>query len=128
MLASLNHSNIAHIYGLERGEGTSALVMELVEGPTLAVRIAQGALPTDEALNVAVQIAAGLEAAHERGIVHRDLKPSNVKLQTRRHRQGARLRDREGARSPGDERLAGAGLDHAGDDGSSVSCSGRPPT
>ncbi len=80
VLASLNHANIAHIYGLERGEGTTALVMELVEGPTLAVRIAQGALPADEALNVALQIAAGLEAAHERGIVHRDLKPSNVKL------------------------------------------------
>jgi serine/threonine-protein kinase len=79
-LASLNHPNIAHIYGLERGDGITALVMELVEGPTLADRIAQGPIPADEALNVAMQIAAALEAAHERGIVHRDLKPANIKL------------------------------------------------
>jgi serine/threonine-protein kinase len=80
VLASLNHANIAQIYGLERSEGTTALVIELVEGPTLADRIAQGALPPNEALNVALQIAAALEAAHEQGIVHRDLKPANVKL------------------------------------------------
>jgi serine/threonine protein kinase len=80
VLASLNHANIAQIYGLERGEGTTALVMELVDGPTLADRIAQGALPPNEALDIAQQIAAALEAAHEQGIVHRDLKPANVKL------------------------------------------------
>ena len=80
VLASLNHPNIAQIYGIERGEGTTALVMELVDGPTLAVRIAQGPLPKDEALDIALQIVSALEAAHEQGIVHRDLKPSNVKL------------------------------------------------
>jgi serine/threonine-protein kinase len=82
ILASLNHANIAQIYGLERSEGNTALVMELVEGPTLALRIAQGALPVDEALDVALQIAAALEAAHEQGIVHRDLKPANVTLKS----------------------------------------------
>jgi Tol biopolymer transport system component len=79
-LASLNHPNIAHIYGLERSDGTTALAIELVEGPTLAERIAEGPLPVDEALGIAGQIADALEAAHERGIVHRDLKPANVKL------------------------------------------------
>ena len=79
-LATLNHPNIAAIYGLERSGATSALVMELVEGPTLADRIAQGAIPVDEAVPIAVQIARGLEAAHEHGIVHRDLKPANVKV------------------------------------------------
>ena len=79
-LASLNHPNIAQIYGLERAEGKTAIVMELVEGPTLADRIAQGPLPADEALNVAMQILAALEAAHERQIIHRDLKPANIKL------------------------------------------------
>ena len=64
VLASLNHTNIAQIYGLERSDGRSALVMELVEGMTLAERIAQGPLPPNEALSVALQIAAGLEAAH----------------------------------------------------------------
>jgi Tol biopolymer transport system component len=81
-LASLNHVNIAHIYGLERSEGTTALAMELVAGPTLAERIEQGPIPPDEALNIALQIADGLEAAHARGIVHRDLKPANIKLAT----------------------------------------------
>ena len=79
-LASLNHANIAQIHGLERVGGKTAIVMELVEGPTLADRIAQNPIPPDEALNIAMQIADGLEAAHERGIVHRDLKPSNIKL------------------------------------------------
>ena len=79
-LAALNHANIAQIFGLERSGGTLALAMELVEGTTLAERIAQGPLPVDEALGVANQIAAALEAAHTRGIVHRDLKPANVKL------------------------------------------------
>jgi len=79
-LASLNHTNIAQIYGLERSHGTTALVMELVEGPTLADRIAQGAIPIDEALPIAKQIAEAFEAAHEQGIIHRDLKPANIKL------------------------------------------------
>jgi serine/threonine protein kinase len=80
VLASLNHPNIAAIYGLEDADGVKALVMELVEGPTLADRIAQGPLPLDEALPIAKQIAEALEAAHEQGIVHRDLKPANVKV------------------------------------------------
>ena len=80
VLASLNHPNIGGIYGLEESNGTTALVLELVPGPTLAERIARGPLPLDEALRLAGQIALALEAAHERGIVHRDLKPANVKL------------------------------------------------
>jgi Tol biopolymer transport system component len=80
VLASLNHPNIAHVYGLEEGDGTKALVMELVEGPTLADRIAQGPIPLDDALPIARQIAEALEAAHEQGIIHRDLKPANVKV------------------------------------------------
>jgi Tol biopolymer transport system component len=79
-LAALNHPNIAQIHGLEKSAGTIALVMELVEGPTLADRIAQGAIPVDEALPIAKQIAEALEAAHEQGIIHRDLKPANVKV------------------------------------------------
>jgi serine/threonine protein kinase len=79
-LAALNHPHICGIYGVEGANGVSALVLELVEGPTLAERIAQGAIPTDEALSIARQIAEALEAAHEQGIVHRDLKPSNIKL------------------------------------------------
>src|ERR687897_2580005 len=85
-LASLNHPHIAAVYGLEDVQSTApshaskALVMELVEGPTLADRIVQGPLPVDEALAVARQIAAALEAAHEQGIVHRDLKPANIKV------------------------------------------------
>ena len=78
VLASLNHPNIAHLYGIETDGGTKALVMELVEGPTLADRIATGPMSIDEALAVARQIVEALEAAHDRGIVHRDLKPSNV--------------------------------------------------
>src|SRR5512145_2856289 len=80
VLASLNHPNIAAIYGLERSNGVTALVMELVEGPTLADRIAQGPIPVDEALPIARQIAEALEAAHEQGIIHRDLKPANIKV------------------------------------------------
>ena len=79
-LASLNHPNIAIIHGLEKTDGIRALVMELVEGPTLADRIAQGPIPIDEALPIAKQIAEALEAAHEQGIIHRDLKPANVKV------------------------------------------------
>jgi eukaryotic-like serine/threonine-protein kinase len=80
VLASLNHPNIGAIYGFEESNGTQALVLELVEGPTLADRIAPGPLPLDEALPVAKQIAEALEAAHEQGIIHRDLKPANIKL------------------------------------------------
>ena len=80
VLATLNHPNIAQIHGLEKSAGVTALVMELVEGPTLADRIAHGAIPFDEALLVAKQIADALDAAHEQGIVHRDLKPANIKV------------------------------------------------
>ena len=80
VLARLNHPNIASIYGLEKSDGTAALVMELVEGPTLADRIAQGPIPVDDALSIAKQIAEAVEAAHEQGIVHRDLKPANIKV------------------------------------------------
>jgi serine/threonine protein kinase len=79
-LATLNHPNIAIVHGFEKGDGIRALVMELVEGPTLADRLAQGPLPVDEALPIAKQIAEALEAAHEQGIIHRDLKPANIKL------------------------------------------------
>ena len=80
VLASLNHPNIGSIYGLEEAEGVRALVLELIEGPTLADRIAQGPIPLDEALPIATQIAEALEAAHEQGVIHRDLKPANVKV------------------------------------------------
>jgi len=80
MLAALNHPNIAHIHGFEDSGGIHALVMELVDGPTLAERIAPGPIPLTEALTIATQIAQALEAAHEQGIVHRDLKPANVKV------------------------------------------------
>jgi eukaryotic-like serine/threonine-protein kinase len=80
VLASLNHPNIAAIYGVEEATGATALVLELVEGPTLDERIKQGRLPADEAVAIARQIAEALEFAHERGVVHRDLKPANVKL------------------------------------------------
>ena len=79
-LASLNHPNIAVIYGLEESGGRKFLVMELVPGETLAERIARGAIPVDEALGIASQIADASETAHESGIVHRDLKPANIKL------------------------------------------------
>jgi Tol biopolymer transport system component len=80
LLAQLHHPNIASIFGLEESAGVRALVMELVEGPTLAERVASGPLPLDDALGIARQIAEALEEAHEKGIVHRDLKPQNVKL------------------------------------------------
>jgi serine/threonine-protein kinase len=79
-LASLNHPNIAAIYGLEDSGDGRALVMELVEGPTLADRVKSGPLPVDEAVLIAKQISEGLEYAHERGVVHRDLKPANIKV------------------------------------------------
>ncbi len=80
VLASLNHPNIASIYGLEESDGVHCLVLELVEGPTLAERIQEGAVPLEEALTIATQIAEALEAAHEKGVIHRDLKPANVKV------------------------------------------------
>jgi hypothetical protein len=82
VLAALNHPNIAQIHGIERVDGQLALVLELVEGPTLADRIEKGAIPIGEALQIGKQIADALEAAHEKGIVHRDLKPSNIKVRT----------------------------------------------
>jgi eukaryotic-like serine/threonine-protein kinase len=80
LLASLTHPHIATLYGLEDAGGQHCLVMEFVEGETLAERIGRGALPVSEALQAAAQIAAALDAAHEHGIVHRDLKPANVKI------------------------------------------------
>ena len=79
-LASLNHPNIASIYGLEHTEGIHYLVLELIEGETLAERIARGPIPVDESIEIASEIALALEEAHEKGIVHRDLKPANIKL------------------------------------------------
>lgn len=80
VLASLNHPHIAQAFGLEESGGVSAIVMEFVEGPTLADRVGRGTIPVDEALPIARQIALALEAAHEQGVVHRDLKPANVKI------------------------------------------------
>src|SRR5262245_54297910 len=80
VLASLNHPNIAQIYGLEESDNTRCIVMELVEGETLQDRLKRGPIPLDDALPIAKQIAEALEAAHEQGIVHRDLKPANIKL------------------------------------------------
>jgi Tol biopolymer transport system component len=80
VLAALNHPNVAAIYGLEESDGVTALVLELVEGQTLAERIASGALPVEDVIGVGRQIAEALEAAHDKGIIHRDLKPANVKL------------------------------------------------
>src|SRR5260221_4068449 len=85
LLATLNHPNIAAVYGLEQspssaGEPTTAIAMELVDGQTLADRIARGPLPIDDALDIARQIADALEFAHDRGVVHRDLKPANIKI------------------------------------------------
>jgi len=80
LLASLNHPNIAMLHGLEESGATRALVMELVEGPTLAERLHAGAIPLDEAVPIARQIAEALEYAHDHGVMHRDLKPANIKL------------------------------------------------
>ena len=79
-LASLSHPHIAAIYAVEKSGGTLALVMELIEGEDLSQHIARGAIPLDEALPIAKQIAEALEAAHEQGIIHRDLKPANIKV------------------------------------------------
>src|SRR5438128_10625489 len=80
VLASLNHPNIAAIYDLQEANGSRYLVMELVEGETLAERLQRGPIPVEEALDIAKNICEALEAAHEKGIVHRDLKPANVKI------------------------------------------------
>jgi serine/threonine protein kinase len=80
VLAALNHPNIAAVYGIEEGAGVLGIVLELVEGETLADRIARGALPAGEALAMAGQLIDALEAAHDRGIVHRDLKPANIRI------------------------------------------------
>jgi serine/threonine protein kinase len=80
LLASLNHPNIAAIYGLEEADGTHFLVMELIEGDTLRDRIKSGPIPVEEALKLALQMAEALEAAHENGVIHRDLKPANIKV------------------------------------------------
>jgi len=80
VLASLDHPNIGQIYGIEEAGQTKALVLQLIEGPTLAERIAQGPIPVEDALKIALQMAEGLEAAHEKGVIHRDLKPANVKI------------------------------------------------
>src|SRR5262244_2384973 len=80
VLASLNHPNIAAIYDLQESNGSRFLILELIEGETLADRIARGPIPVEEALDIAKYICEALEAAHEKGIVHRDLKPANVKI------------------------------------------------
>jgi serine/threonine protein kinase len=80
VLAALNHPHIAAIYGLERSDGVTALIMELVEGPMLADRIDEGPIPVEETIAIARQISEGLEAAHSQGIIHRDLKPANIKV------------------------------------------------
>ena len=84
MLASLNHPNIGTIYGLEEADGVRALVLELIEGPTLADRVSQGPIPIDEALPIARQIAEALEAAHEQGVIHRDLNGETQTMNIRR--------------------------------------------
>ncbi len=80
LLAALNHPGIATLHGFEEAEGKPFLVMELVEGETLAERIARGPIPEQEALQLSIQIAEALEAAHEKGVIHRDLKPANIKV------------------------------------------------
>ena len=96
VLASLNHPDIAAIHGLEETDGAKALVMELVNGQTLAERIAQGPIPLEEALLIARQIAEAVDAAHERGVIHRDLKPANVIVAAGRHGEGTGLRPGQG--------------------------------
>jgi serine/threonine-protein kinase len=92
VLASLNHPNIATLHGYERDGATAFLVMELVEGETLADRLARGPIPKDEAIPLFLQIAEGLEAAHAKGVVHRDLKPANIKMSPATHTGPARVK------------------------------------
>jgi eukaryotic-like serine/threonine-protein kinase len=99
-LASLNHPNIAHIHGLEDSGGVRALVMELVEGEDLSQRITRGAIPLDEALPIARQIAEALEAAHEQGIIHRDLKPSYLHRHSGLSRASSRHSGQGGYQTP----------------------------
>ncbi|MHC4976330.1 MAG: serine/threonine-protein kinase, partial [Planctomycetota bacterium] len=80
VLATLNHPNVAGIYGVEEVDGARYLILEYVEGETLAVRLDRGDIPPDEAVEIALEIAAGVEAAHEAGVIHRDLKPANIKF------------------------------------------------
>ena len=115
-LASLNHTNIGQIFGLERRDGTTALVMELVEGLTLAHRLMQGPIPVDEALNIAMQIADALEAAHALGIVHRDLKPANIKLRPDGTVKVLDFGIAKALEHPSDQRAASGTFDDAGDD------------
>src|SRR4051812_24910977 len=82
VLASVDHAHIAGIHGIEDDGQTTALVLEFVDGPTLAERIADGPLPPDETVSIAKQICDALDAAHEHGVVHRDLKPANIKIRT----------------------------------------------
>ncbi len=82
VLACLNHPNIAAIHGFEDSTDPQALVLELVEGPTLADRVTEGPIPLDEVISIARQICEALESAHEQGIVHRDLKPANIKVRS----------------------------------------------
>jgi Tol biopolymer transport system component len=111
VLASLNHPNIGHIYGLEEAGGKPFLILELVEGQDISQRLKQGAVPVHEALEIGRQVAEALEAAHEKGIVHRDLKPANVKLTPEGKAKvldfglakaytGGAVESRPGARSP----------------------------
>jgi serine/threonine protein kinase len=103
LLASLNHPNVATLHGAERDGDTHFLVMELVEGETLADRISRGALPVAEAIDVFVQIAEGLAAAHESGVIHRDLKPANIKLTGEEDRRRVKILDFGLARAMGPE-------------------------
>ncbi len=91
LLATLNHPNIGAIYGLEETDGVTALVLELVDGPTLAERLERGPVPVSEGLAIARQIADALDSAHEKGIVHRDLKPANIVLQSATNTAGCQL-------------------------------------
>src|SRR5215204_650718 len=111
VLASLNHPNIASIYGFESAGPVQVLVLEFVEGPTLADRIAGDRIPIDEALTIAKQIAIALEAAHQQGIVHRDLKPANIKV-----------------RSDGTVKVLDFGLARAMTDGTGTVDGSQPPT
>ena len=145
VLASLNHPNIAAIYGLEESGGKRALVMELVDGETLAERIKRGSIPVQEALEIAKQIAEALEEAHEHGFIHRDLKPANVKNHLERYRKGFGFRPGQSPRRRVELRLLSrpqsvtdpqCGRDGGGSDsrhrglhepGASTGAEGRPP-